>query len=231
MQFHALATAPEFDGVYGIMEYMADYADEESLRYAQKLFRHYCIEGNTARFNNDPYLLPHLQNADFADGFNHWQAEPAAVGSMEPREMKGFSWLEGRYPQTKQGDTFCWMKRNGGVANQVSQTLQHLTPGRLYSVKAIAADPARLDAQKATPLIIEVAGAEAVPQFKFSFPYPSCYSHEAGPYSSQNSAWFTFHRTVFRAIGPTAELTLGDSGDPGAETAFNFVEVQPFVEP
>lgn len=231
MQFHALATDPEFDGVYGVMEYMADYADEESLRYAQKLFRHYCIEGNTTRLNNDPYVLPHLQNADFADGFDHWRAEPAAEGSMEPREMKGFSWLQGRYPQTKQGDTFCWMKRSGGTPNKISQTLQQLTPGRLYSVKAIAADPARLGMEKVTQLNIEVAGAEAVPQFGFSFPYPSCYSHEVKPYSSSRPAWFTFHRAVFRASSPTAELTISDNGDPSAETAFNFVEVQPFVEP
>jgi len=233
MQFHALATAPEFDGLYGVMEYMADYADEESLRYVQKLFHHYCIEGKTTRFNNDPYLLPHLQNADFADGFDHWRAQPAGQGSMEPREMKGFSWIEGRYPQTKQGDTFCWMKRAGSAPNKVSQTLQQLTPGRTYSVKAISADPnpTHLNTQKATPLIIEVAGAEMVPQFGFSFAYPSCYSHESGPYSSQNPAWFTLHRAVFRASAPTAQLTISDSGDPGAETAFNFVEVQPFVEP
>ncbi|HUW60897.1 MAG TPA: hypothetical protein VMZ06_07800 [Candidatus Bathyarchaeia archaeon] len=231
MQFHALTTAPEFDGLYGVMEYMADYADEESLRYAQKLFRHYCIEGNTARFNNDPYLLPHLKNADFADGFDHWRAEPAAEGSVETRNMKGFSWLQGRYPKTKQGDTFCWMKRAGEKPNRVLQSLQQLTPGRTYSVKAISADPARLDAQKATPLNIEVAGAEMLPQFGFSFAYPSCYSHESGPYSSQNPAWFTFHRAVFRASAPAAELIINDNGDPGAETAFNFVEVQPFVEP
>ncbi|MCX5771722.1 MAG: hypothetical protein NTZ09_15835 [Candidatus Hydrogenedentes bacterium] len=230
MQFYALATAPEFDGVYGVMEYMADYADEESLRYAQKLFRHYCIEGNTARFNKDPYLLPHLKNADFADGLDHWRAEPADEGSIDSRSMKGFSWLEGRYPETKQGDTFCWMKRAGEKPNRVLQPLQQLTPGRLYSVKAIAADPAQLDVQKETRIDIEVAGADIVQKFGFSFAYPSCYSHEVEPYSERHPAWFTLHRAVFRATGPTAELAISDRGEAGAETAFNFVEVQPFVE-
>jgi len=231
MQFHALATDPEFDGVYGVMEYMADYADEESLRYAQKLFRHYCIEGHTTRFNNDPYLLPHLQNADFANGLDQWRAQATAEGSIESRSMKGFSWLEGRYPQTKQGDSFCWMKRSGKHANKVAQTLRQLTPGRLYSVKVISADPAHLDVQKVTPLEIKTVGAKMLPRFAFNCAYPSCYSHESGPYSSQNPAWFTFHRAVFRASGPTPELIISDNGEAGAETAFNFVEVQPFVEP
>jgi len=48
LQFQALATDPAFWNLYGVMEYSASYADEESLRWAHKLFRHYCIEGRSA---------------------------------------------------------------------------------------------------------------------------------------------------------------------------------------
>jgi hypothetical protein len=44
-QFQMIATDPAFDGIYGIEEYLSSYADEEYLRWAARLYRHYCIEG------------------------------------------------------------------------------------------------------------------------------------------------------------------------------------------
>ena len=68
---------PSFQDLYGLQEYLSSYADEELLRWAHQLFRHYCIEGKRTRFSDDPYLLPHLQNPDFANGLDGWQIEPA----------------------------------------------------------------------------------------------------------------------------------------------------------
>lgn len=238
MQFHFLATEPAFDGLFGIMEYMAAYADEESLRYAQKLLRHYCIEGNRERFNNDPYLLPHLKNPDFADGLNEWRVEPGEEGTIAGKNMKGFSWLQGRYPETRQGDTFCLMKRSAKGPNRVSQTLRSLTPGRLYSLKLLSANLQQLDQNQRTTLSFEFKDAEIEKGFDFQFVVPSCYSHEVKPYTKDHPAHFSWHRLVFRPTKDTAELTISDwaaddapGGALGAETAFNFVEVQAFVEP
>ena len=238
MQFNLLATEPAFWGLYGIMEYMAAYADEESLRYAQRLFRHYCIEGARARLNKDPYLLTHIHNPDFADGLEGWRAEPAGDGSISARQMEGFSWLQGRYPQTSAGNQFCCMKRSAERPNRITQTIRALEPGRAYSVKLISADIGQLGEKQLLAMKIDVGGAETLDTDGFQFVYPSCYSHETGPYARDHPAYFNFHRVVFRATAPTAQLVISDwtspaepGGPAGQEIAFNFVEVQPFHEP
>jgi hypothetical protein len=235
MQFRLLATDPTFFGMYGLMEYMSDYADEESMRFAHRLFRHYCIEGNTSPYVNDPYQLPHLKNPDFADGLKEWRIESAEPDSVRADKMKGFSWLQGRYPATSQGDRFCRMRRSGKAPNRITQTLRELQPGRLYSVKLISADLGQLDQQQTLGLSLHVEGAAALDEYGFQFAYPSCYSHEVGPYNASHPAWFNFHRLVFRAEKDTAELVIIDwkdaktpGGPVGQELAFNFVEVQPF---
>ena len=238
MQFQVLATDPAFWGLYGIIEYMAAYADEESIRYAQKLFRHYCIEGKRTRFNDDPYALPHLANPDFADGLTGWRAQPAHEGAIDTKEMDGFSWLQGRYPKTPSGDRFCWMKRSGERPNRVSQTIKALEPGRLYSVKLISAGLQQLGQEQQLALSIHVGGGETLDDHCFQFVYPSCYSHIVEPYNRERPAYMNFHRVVFRAKGHTAELGISDwatgeerGGPAGQEIAFNFVEVQPFHAP
>jgi hypothetical protein len=238
MQFQMLATEPTFWGLYGIMEYMAAYADEESIRWAHRLFRHYCIEGNRTPLTNDPYLLPHVRNPDFADELDEWRVEPAEKGSIDTKVMDGFSWLQGRYPKTAGGDRFCWMKRSAESPNRVRQTIRSLEPGRLYSLKLISADLTELDKKQTLVLAINIDGAELLDEYCFQFPYPSCYSHEVPPYNRTHPAYFNFHRVVFRPTGRTAELVISDwaaSTDPGGpfgqEIAFNFVEVQPFLEP
>jgi hypothetical protein len=152
--------------------------------------------------------------------------------------MKGFSWLQGRYPKTASGDQFCWMKRSAEAPNRVCQTIQELQPGRLYSLKLISADLQQLDKKQELALATDIDGAERLDKYCFQFPYPSCYSHEVPPYNRSHPAHFNFHRVVFRPTGRTAELVISDwatPGDPGGplgqETAFNFVEVQPFLEP
>ena len=48
MQIRMLATHPALFGLGGIQEYHIAYCDEENARWAGRLYRHYCIEGNTA---------------------------------------------------------------------------------------------------------------------------------------------------------------------------------------
>jgi hypothetical protein len=238
MQFHRLATEPAFWGLYGIMEYSASYADEESLRWAHQLFRHYCIEGRRERLTKDPYLLPHLQNPDFLDGLNAWHMVAASDATVAPGAMEGFGWLQGRYPDMNVGNQLCRMTRSGERPNRISQTLQALEAGRLYSVKLIAADMDRLDAEQTVALRIQVDGAEPAPEFCFTYAYPSNYAHVFGPYNREHPAWFTFQRYVFRATAETATLHIADwiaddtpGGDTGQNVGLNFVEVQPFRAP
>ena len=216
----------------------SDYADEESLRWAHKLFRHYCIEGNRTPLATDPFNLVHLANPDFADGLASWDVENAEEGAISVDSMEGFAWLQGRYPDTGEGDRFCRMRRSAKGPNRVRQTIQALEPGRLYSVKLISADVGLLHEKQTLALSVAIDGAEILDEFCFQFAYPSCYSHEVGPYTRENPAHFNFHRVVFRAKAERADLTIADwksaedpGGPVGQETAFNFVEVQPFHAP
>ncbi|HPO16528.1 MAG TPA: hypothetical protein PLI09_24040 [Candidatus Hydrogenedentes bacterium] len=232
MQFNLLANDPAFWNLYGVMEYSASYADEESLRWAHKLFRHYCIEGHRTPLTHDPYILDHLKNPDFAVGLKKWRVKAAEKGSIRPCEKKDFSWLQGRYPKTTIGDQFCVMKRSSKGQNRISQTIHDLEPGRLYSVKMISADLTQLDKQQTLGMHIEIKKAERFPAFSIQSAYPSCYNHTSGPYDCQHPAWFNFHREVFKAIGRSAKLVISDQGCvPGQEIAFNFIEVQPFHAP
>ncbi|GMV92048.1 MAG: hypothetical protein AMXMBFR82_18260 [Candidatus Hydrogenedentota bacterium] len=238
MQFHHLATEPALWGLYGIMEYSASYADEESLRWAHQLFRHYCIEGNRERLTSDPYVLPHIENPDFLYGLQGWDVVAAADGSIDTGVMEGFSWLQGRYPRVGIGDQYARMTRSGERPNRISQTIRALEPGRLYSVKAIAADLNDLGKEQSVALRIQVAEAEPVPEFCFVYAYPSNYAHTFGDFNREHPAWFTFQRYVFRATSETATLHVLDwvaedtpGGDTGQEIGFNFIEVQPFREP
>ncbi len=237
MQFHLLATDPTFRDLYGIQEYLSSYADEELLRWAHRLFRHYCIEGKRTRFTDDPYILPHLQNPDFAEGLQEWTIEPAEEGSIQPKSMPGYSWLQGRYPNTSFGDQFIRFKRSAKQPNIIRQKVKKLDPTRLYSLKLIAADLQDLHKKQELALSIKLDQVEIIKDYTFQFVYPSNYGHELGPYTRNHPAWFNFHRIVFRPKGKTAELTISDwsnsthsNGPVGQEVICNFIEIHPFYE-
>jgi hypothetical protein len=238
MQFHLLANDPTFWGLLGIMQYTASYADEEILRWTQRLFRHYCLEGKRTRLTDDPYYLPHLGNPDFTDGLSGWEVSPAEPESVRTGEMDGFSWLQGRYPRTKQGDAFAVLKCSPECPNQITQTIRNLQPGRSYSLKLLSADLAHLGQRQEIAVAIQIADAERAADLSFRTVYPSCYSHTLGEYNREHPAYFTYDRLVFRPRSSEATLTLSDwvspeapGGPAGQELAVNFVEVQPFLEP
>lgn len=235
MQMQVLATDPTFFGLWGIQWYLSSYADEEQVRLAARLFRHYAIEGKTERFLKDPYRLRHLQNPDFAEGLQGWTVAAAEPGSIATGNMAGFSWLQGRYPPTSQGDTFLILKRSAAKPNAVSQKIQALQPGRLYSLRLFAADWKDLGRKQELALSVALQGVQEVPEKSFVYVINSCYSHALGEFNAGHPAWFTFLFRVFRAQAPQGTLTIsdwarpGEAGGPvGQEIAVNFVQIQPY---
>ncbi|MBC7286682.1 MAG: hypothetical protein H5T86_01280, partial [Armatimonadetes bacterium] len=236
MEFYHLANDPTFFGLYGVMEYLSSYCDEENVRWAAKLYRHYCIEGRSDRLTSDPYILPHLANPDFAEGLVGWEVREAEPGSVSVKTMEGFSWLQGRYPRTSQGDQFLCLRRSDKGPNFVSQTVRHLQPGRLYSLKLYAADWQHLERQQKLALAVRVEGVELLPDRCFVHVFPNCYSHHYGPFNAEHRAWFNYHWQVFRARSREARLVISDwvssreqGGPVGQEIAVNFVELQPYM--
>ena len=245
MQMQALATNPEFFGLWGVEAYRSHNVDEEILNCMGMLLRHYCIEGKTVRMLSDPYELKHIVNADFTDGTQGWKVQAAEPGSVSTATFAGYGTIEGRYPRKIGiGDTFAVLTRSAKAPNTVSQQLRGLTPGRLYSLKAFTGDYAGLQTGKTRKdqhgLSITLEAAEIQPG-GFSRPFVShdfpavlaAYAKVAG----KPPFWMTYHWLRFRATSPTAVLTLGDwtkPGEPGGparqQTMVNFVEVQPVME-
>ena len=248
MQFHLLANDPEFKGLYGVMCYHSAFADEEILRWSARLFRHYCIEGNRERLSTDPYVLPHLRNPDFADGRDGWAFSPAEPGSIDTRDVRGYSYLQGRYPPTPHGDTVLWTKRSAKGPNRVSQRVKRLVPGRLYSLKMFTAEYQRFVTGKGVAsfeaveakreMTIGLDGVDSVPAKSFRNTFASGRaSHGRKEFDRRNNLPITYHFIVFRARGEEATLTISDwadADDPGGpigrELMCNFLELQPYLE-
>ena len=243
MQFHYLATRPECFGLYGVMVYKARYADEETVRWAGRLFRHYCIEGNTDPLSDRygyKYRLEHVQNADFDKGPEGWTIAEAQPGSVTTGKIIGVGRMQGRVA-AGMGNHFLLTKRCENKPNRVSQPVKGLTPGKLYSMKIIIADHqdwlAGKSERKTLAVSIDLDRAEILKDKSFMMPNHSFL--RLGPFAKEGGGvpWHNFHWLVFRATEATAGLTLSDWADDkapggpiGRELMYNFVEVQPYFE-
>ena len=248
MQFNLLANDPAFKGLYGLMCYHSAYADEEIMRWSAKLFRHYCIEGKRHRLSKDPYVLSHVQNPDFAQGVEGWTLLPAEPGSIDTRDVPGYSYLQTRYPLTTQGDTVLWTRRSEKGPNYFSQQVRNLVPGRLYSLKMFTTDYQRfvtgkgVDAFEAVEakreVTIKLDGVDLLPAKSFRNTFASGRAgHASKGFNRQNNLPITYHLIVFRAKDTTAMLTISDwasdtepGGPVGQELMHNFIELQPYLE-
>ena len=230
MQFRYLATEPFLWGQCGVLPWVTNYADEEVLRWTYRLFRHYCIEGNRTPLTGDPYVLPHIQNPDFNAGSAHWGVEAAEPGAVEVVHIEGFGSLQGRYPRTVDGDCVLRLKRSPSGPSEVRQRITQLEPGRLYSVKIIAVDTARMQDDVPAPLRLVLDGVEPLADRSFVDTFRGKQLAASGEVDFEfRNPYMTYHRVVFRALSGSAELILSDEPAPaGHELLCNFVEVQPY---
>jgi hypothetical protein len=239
-QMSVVANDPVLAGIAGLNWWTSIQADEDSVRFVGKLYRHYGIEGNREMLTHDPLFLAHIQNPDFEQGLEGWTVHPAEPGSVAVKSFARYGRIEGRYPRDRQpiGDQFLWMRRSARGPNSFAQTINGLQPGRRYSLKMFTCDyqdltsPRKKELREATPFMgsVAVEGVELDPKRSFMEPYAS------NP-EPRIPVWITYHRKVFRALRPTAKLIVSDwptepkaSATFGQEQTFNFVEIQPYHE-
>ncbi len=148
-QMNVVANNPVFAGLDGIEWWTSLLADEETVRFVGKLYRHYAIEGKTSMLTRDPLFLNHIQNADFAKGLEGWQLHAAEeeidstlLVSPATGRIEGALYGAGARPADPEhiGDTFLWMKRSAKAPNSFAQTIKNLEPGRLYSMEMFSCD-------------------------------------------------------------------------------------------
>jgi hypothetical protein len=244
-QMNIVANDPVMSGMDGFNWWTSSLADEETVRFVGKLYRHYAIEGRKDMLTRDPLFLTHIQNADFEKGLEGWTLQAAEDGSIQAKKFPRYGRIEGRYmglgrPADPEhiGDTFLWMKRSEKGPNTFSQAIRNLQPGRLYSMKMFTCDyqdlvnPNAKKMEEATKFIgnVKLEGVDIDAKRSFTETYSSTPEPKI-------PIWITYHWKVFRATSPTAQLTVSDwpsDKDPGApsgqEQTFNFLELQPYHE-
>jgi len=243
-QMNLVANDPTLANIAGLNWWTSLLADEETVRFVGKLYRHYALEGRTNRLTRDPLFLRHIQNADFEHGTNGWVLHPAEAGSIAAKSFPRYGRIEGRFmglgrPADPEhiGDTFLWMKRSEKGPNTFSQTIQDLQPGRLYSFKMFVCDyhdlirpkPRKVEETQSISAVL-IEGAEVDTTRSFTEVYASSPEPKV-------PVCITYHWKIFRAKTTTATLTVSDWQDPnrptapfGQEQAFNFLEIQPYHE-
>jgi hypothetical protein len=244
-QMNVVANHPMMAGLAGLNWWTSLQADEETVRFVGKLYRHYAIEGRKECLTNDRLFLTHLQNTDFEQQLEGWTLQAAEAGRIEARSFPRYGRIEGRYmglgrPADPEhiGDTFLWMKRSEQGPNTFSQPIKDLRPGRLYSLKMFTCDyqdlihPQKKTKDEAQPFIGHVSLDGVDVDTKRSF--REAYASSPEP---PIPVWITYHWIVFRAKSPTATITVSD-WEPapkvpttfGQEQTFNFLELEPYYE-
>lgn len=242
MQFQWLAMHPEWFGVGAVQMWHSAYSSEEMMRLIGALYRHYCIEGRTQRMLDDPYELRHIRNPNFTAGLDHWTVEPAEDGAIEAGEHKGYGRLQGWL--YRGDDTFARLRRSEKQPNRLRQSITGLQPGRLYVMKMFVGDYNQFAAgilagpENQTPVFdvrIEGATLSREPRQSFRERFPTRVN--LGAFTANHPFHLTYYWQVFRANGPTAELTISDwqseteAGAPaGQQLMFNFIEIRPFFD-
>ncbi|HTL17330.1 MAG TPA: hypothetical protein VL793_08840 [Patescibacteria group bacterium] len=243
-QVNAVANDLSLHHIAGLNWWTSLLADEETVRFVGKLYRHYAIEGKTNMLSSDPLFLTHIQNPDFEHGTQGWTLHPAEEGAISARHFPRYGRIEGRYmglispPDPEHiGDTFLTMKRSEKGPNSFSQTIKNLQPGRLYSFEMYVCDyndlrsptPRKPEETKAIASVV-IDGAEVDRGRSFAETYAS------NP-EPKTPLCITYYWKVFRAKSTSATLTVSDwpeSAQPappfGQEQAFNFIEIQPYHE-
>ena len=237
-QMNVVANHPTLAGIAGLNWWTSTQADEDSVRFVGKLYRHYGIEGKTEMLTRDPLFLTHIQNADFESGVEGWTIQAAEEGSITTKSFPRYGRIEGRYPRDREpiGDKFLCMKRSAKGPNTFSQTIKDLEVGRLYSMKMFTCDytdltnPKKKEMKEATKFIGKVVldGVDVDTKRTFTEMYAS------NP-EPRIPIWITYHWMIFKALGTTAKLTVSDWPAPpdqaaqfGQEQTFNFIEIQPY---
>lgn len=242
LQYHQLATQPEFFGIPAIEQYVSHHSDEESIRWAARLFRHYALEGHRDPMCEDPYALDHLANGDFLDGIQGWTAIAAEPDSMDVKRFRGLGILQHRRSHGYGTEVpFLRTRRSSINPNRISQTLAGLEPGRLYSLKLITGDYQDLllgvSAEKQHAISIDIQGADLLSGPQYLFQHRDKSKGTLGVFNWENPYWMNLHCRVFRALGMDVTVTISDWVSPsspggayGQELFFDHIEVQPYFE-
>ncbi len=223
------------------------------MHWGGRLFRHYAIEGKTSKLTTDPYRLTHIKNPDFGEGRKGWRITEAERGSVSVKTHAGYGQLQGRFIGGSRGDAFLVTKRSAKGANTFSQEIKDLMPGRLYSMKMVAADYGNILEEKSVKqreaVSVKLENVEVLAcRGRDILTDPNSYAGPLGKFTGSSAfpsgtnpkeynAYLNYHWHLFRAKGWRGTLTISDWIEPdepggpiGQEIMYRFIEIQPYLD-
>ena len=231
--FYKLANDPDFKDLAGSGLYSFNNAEEEDLRWACALLRHYMIEGNKnslAEKYGYTYLPGHLRNGDFELGNQYWIPKGAVTFTTIPNSgKKGQSRQVGN---RSAGDRVALFKRSGSSPNTLTQIMKGFTKGKLYALRFAVADKKDIFSKNPSGKIHAFrAVLKGGTLIRKGLPLHE-YSKELR--ISKNRK-MNLHTWVYRADFPEITVTFDDwgpsgknPGNNGQELLLNFIKVTPY---
>ena len=222
-----IATEPRFDGLCGFGIYSYCNAEEEDVRWACALVRHYLMEGGTGSlaarhgFALDPGTV---RNGNFAKGLEEWTVE----GDVRADKVPGYAAaVQRRRGASGDADKVAVFRRTAGGRSRLRQTMDGLEPGRVYALR-YAVSPmkeivkgAKAGEVRRYGLTAAVEGAEDVTAQMPVARYGG---------AERNVPKLNARTVVFKALGRSAVLdfALDEGGDAEEELVLSAVRVRPY---
>ena len=227
-----LVTTKDLDGLAGFGLYCYNNAEEEDTRWVCDAVRHYLLEGRTDSFARihsitlDPAIV---RNGTFAKGLEGWTAE----GAIRADSVKGYAKaVQARRHCTTCGDEVAVFRRDAAQPNVLSQKIDNLVPGRLYSLRyAVSPMSEIVKDGKEGPVRRYVLSARVEGALDVTAAMPVA---EHGG-AERNTPKLNARTIVFRAQSTSARLVFSDwlsdrepGGTAGEELALSVVRVRPY---
>ena len=230
MLVRMLALEKEFDGLSGVGYWGVHHANEEGVRWAFALLRHYAIEGRTDWLSSKygfKYIPGLLANPDFEDGLAKWQANELVRADRLPGYGKG---IQNRYGAPKgTGDNVAVFSRTADAYGELKQTMTGLVPGKAYFISFITADYNDVKNNafnpRRQPIEYSLDNCEILRNTRIIARNTPSSDEKA------NKVRVNSTKLVFRAKAPTATLSFDNKkAQAGEETVLNYICVTPYFE-
>ncbi len=230
MLVRMLALEKEFEGLSGIGYWGVHHANEEGVRWAFALLRHYAIEGRSDwlckkyGFKYSPALLA---NPDFEEGLAKWQGNELVRHDTLPSYGKS---IQNRYGAPKgTGDNVAVFSRTTEAYGELRQTMTGLVPGKAYFLSFITADYKDIKDNafnpKRQPIEYSLDNCEILSNKRIIARGKPSQDEKA------NKVRVNSTKVVFRATAPNVPLSFNNKkAQAGEKTVLNYICVTPYFE-
>lgn len=235
MQMNLMANSEELRGLGLIGYWGCNYVDEDLQRWGLALMRHYFIDGKREMLSDKygfTYKMDFLQNGDFRNGLDGWNATVAPDGAIFPgdgiKEKFAENSIErwGELYDPKAMNCFAVMRKGSSGENRLTQVIKHLVPGQEYMLNYVTMNYYELKTDQRRP---HATGIKAELDPDQVDAEPERVHVDRNVTRSGGAGRVNLHRIYFTPKSTEATLTFTDrdsNGIPGEELGITFVQIK-----